>query len=292
MTRLSGKRIVVYLGAVLLFAWTVAPLYWLINISLMTNAERLAVPTHVYPHAPTLANFLRILGFNWRDETGALMPPHGMANVAIRGLVNSAIIATAVTALTLVVALPAAYSLGRLRFRFHKGFLFSLIGTRSLPDIAMLIPFFVLFQVMGLRGTLLSVVIMHFAATTPLITWVMLTLFEALPKTVEREARVDGCDRLQTFTRVILPMAAPGVAAALSFTWMISWNEFTYGLFLTGGTPAGTYPPILAALLAVDYGAPDHAASTAAMLIGAIPSIVLAYFYQAQMRRLNVVAPF
>lgn len=248
--------------------------------------------TGLYPHNPSLYNFVRILGFSWRNVAGELQPPSGHSPIVLRGLLNSAIIATVVTILTLLVAMPAAYSLGRLKFRFHNSLLFSIIAARSLPDVALLIPFFILFQIIGLRGTRLGVVIMHFTLTTPIITWVMMTLFEALPRTVEREARVDGCSLFQAFWYVILPMALPGVVAALCFTWMISWNEFTYGLFIAGGTPAGTYPPVLSALLAVDYGQPDHAAATAAMVVGMVPSIILAYIYQGQMRRLNVVSPF
>jgi multiple sugar transport system permease protein len=197
-----------------------------------------------------------------------------------------------VTIITLIIAMPAAYSLGRLKFRLHNTLLFSIIFSRSLPDVALLIPFFILFQFIGLRGTRVGVIILHFALTTPIITWVMMTLFEALPKTVEREARVDGCNWFQAFWHIIMPMAMPGVVAAPCFTWMISWNEFTYGLFIAGGTPAGTYPPVLSALLGVDYGQPDYAAASAAMVIGMIPSIILAYVYQGQMRRLNVVSPF
>lgn len=290
--RFTFRKLSIYLAALALLIWTIAPIYWLVSLSLMSGVERTTLPTHLYPHAPTLANYLRILGFSWHDITGQLQPPSGHAPAVLRGLRNSAIVATLVTALTFLVALPAAYSLGRLRFRFKAPMLFSIIASRSLPDIALLIPFFILFQLIGLRGSLLGIIIMHFTLTTPLITWVMMTLFEALPKTVEREARVDGCNRLQAFWYVILPMALPGVIAALAFTWMISWNEFTYGLLIAGGTPAGTYPPVLSALLAVDYGQPDHAAATAAMVIGMVPSIILAYIYQGQMRRLNVVSPF
>jgi multiple sugar transport system permease protein len=287
-----GRKLIILLGALLLLTWTIGPIYWLINISLMSGAERTGVPTHLYPHTPTPYNYLRILGFSWYDVTGKLMAPSGASPIVIRGLINSAIIATAVTVATLFVAMPAAYCLARLRFRFKNWFLFSIIASRSLPDVALLIPFFILFQIVGLRGTRTGVMILHFALTTPLITWVMLTLFEVLPKTVEREARVDGCSWWQAFWRVILPMAMPGVVAALCFTWMVSWNEFTYGLFIAGGTPAGTYPPVLSALLAIDYGQPDQAAATAAMVIGMVPSIILAYIYQGQMRRLNVVSPF
>lgn len=286
------RRFGIYLAALLLLCWTIAPIYWLLSLSLMSGVERTSTPTHLYPHAPTITNYTRILGFSWYGITGELHPPSGHSPAVLRGLTNSAIIATVVTALTFLVALPAAYSLGRLRFRFKGPTLFSIIASRSLPDIAMLIPFFIIFQLVGLRGSLWGVIIMHFTLTTPLITWVMTTLFAALPKTVEREARVDGCNRLQAFWHVIMPMAMPGVIAALCFTWMISWNEFTYGLLIAGGTPAGTYPPVLSSLLAVDYGQPDHAAATAAMVIGMVPSIVLAYIYQGQMRRLNVVSPF
>jgi len=290
--RIAGRFISIYLFAIIFLIWTIVPIYWLLSLSLMSQSERMVNPTPLYPRNPTFLNYARILGISMKDGDGVVQVPSGNSKAALRGLRNSAVVATVVTIITMVVALPSAYSLGRLKFRFRNSLLFGIIACRSLPDMAMLIPFFILFQVLGMQGTLAGIVILHFASITPIIVWVLMTIFEVLPKSVEREARIDGCNRSQAFWRVIVPMALPGIISALSFTWMISWNEFTYGLFIGGGSEAGTYPPILSALLAVDYGLADYQAASAAMVIGLLPSVVLAFVYQRQMRSLNVVSPF
>src|SRR5918997_1259907 len=108
---MSGRRILTYLLAALLVIWTLVPIYWLLNMSLMFKPELLSVPTHLYPHDPTFSNYTRLFGATAMGPGGEL-PPVGQAPLIRRGLVNSAVIAVVVTLLTMVVTLPVSYALG------------------------------------------------------------------------------------------------------------------------------------------------------------------------------------
>jgi multiple sugar transport system permease protein len=284
---MSGRRIFIYAAAIGLAIWTIVPIYWLLNMSLMFKPELLAVPTHLWPHEPTASNYTRLFGATAMGPGGELAPV-GQAPMIRRGLVNSGIIALAVTVLTVVVALPVAYALGRLQFRGRAAMLFAIIMSRSYPPIAIVVPFFYLYSRVGLQGTLQGLIIVYLTLTVPMIVWVMTSFFSSLPRTVEAAARVDGNTRWQTFTRVILPMSWPGVAVATAISFMICWNEFAFSQILAAGSRAQTFPPALSTMF---FQVSQPTEMAAASIIAIIPPAVLAYLFQRRIRNLNLVDP-
>jgi len=284
---MTGRRVLVYAAALLLAVWTLVPIYWLVNMSLVFKPELLASPTHLYPHEPTITNFTRLFGAT-ADGPGGELPPVGQAPQIRRGLVNSAVVSVSVVALTMLIALPVSYALGRLQFRGRTALLFAVITSRSYPPIAVLIPFFFLFKQIGLQQTLRGLIIVYLTSTIPLVVWIMTGFFGSLPRTVEAAARVDGNTRWQAFWRVILPMSWPGVAVAAAIAFMVAWNEFTFALVLTTGSPAQTFPPTLSGLFFM-VSLPNEMA--AALLLSMIPPAALAYLFQSRIRNLNLVDP-
>ena len=121
-----------------------------------------------------------------------------------------------------------------------------------------------------------------------MIVWVLTSFFAQLPRTVEAAARVDGNTRFQTFYRVILPMSWPGIAVATAISFMVCWNEFAFASFLTAGSPAQTFPPILPTMF-FQISMPTEMAATS--LVGIIPPAILAYLFQRRIRSLNLVDP-
>ena len=287
----NRKRWTLWIAAILFALWTLVPIYWIINISLMNPSERLMQPTHLYPHKPTLFNYSRILGFPAKDITGELRPPSGHAPIVLRGLLNSFIISIIVTPLTLVISLTVAYAMGRLNFPLKHTWLFSIVAARSYPPFAILIPFFILFQRIGLHGTYTGLIILNLTVTVPMVIWLMTTFFESLPATIEKEARIDGCTRFEAFYRVILPMSMPGIVASATIAFLTAWNEFTFGLLIGAGTQVQPFAPSVAGILSVEMGAGDPTEAAAAMILGLIPSLILAYIYQRHMQQLNIVQP-
>jgi multiple sugar transport system permease protein len=281
------RRFFTYVAAVILVIWTLIPIYWLLNMSLMFKPELLASPTHLWPHDPTYSNYTRLFGATEMGPGGELAPV-GQAGIIRRGLVNSAIVAVAVTALTMLLALPIAYALGRLQFKGRGALLFSIIGSRSYPPISIVVPFFLLYSRLGLQGTLQGLVIIYLTLTLPMVVWVMTSFFGSLPRTVEAAARVDGNTRFQAFTRVILPMSWPGVSVAAAICFLICWNEFTFSQILAAGSTAQTFPPALSTMF-FQVSQPNEMA--AASIIAIIPPAILAYLFQKRIRSVNLVDP-
>jgi multiple sugar transport system permease protein len=283
------RKILLCFSVLLALAWSLLPIYWLLNSSLMFNVEVLAVPTHLWPHHPTLANYISLLGFTAAGFGGQPMLPSAHSEAVTTGLKNSLIVASVVTALTLIIGLPVAYAIGRLSFRRKNLLLFGILFSRSYPPFVILIAFYSLYQALGLYGTRLGLIIIYLTLTIPLVVWIMMGVFASLPQDAEREARVDGCTRWQAFYRVLLPMAASGVAACAAIAFLVSWNEFTFSFVLAGGTPAQTFPPALAGMFFLSLGQPTQ--MPAATIMGIIPPLLLAYLFQRRIRQLNIVDP-
>jgi multiple sugar transport system permease protein len=150
------------------------------------------------------------------------------------------------------------------------------------------IPFFYLYADRGLLGTRHGLGLIYFTLTIPMIVWVLTSFFSQLPRTVEAAARVDGSTRFQTFYRVILPMSWPGIAVATAISFMVCWNEFAFSQFLTAGSPAQTFPPILPTMF-FQISMPTEMAATS--LVGIIPPAILAYLFQRRIRSVNLVDP-
>jgi multiple sugar transport system permease protein len=285
---MTARRVLIYVLAALLVIWTLVPIYWLLNMSLMFKTELLAIPTHLFPHEPTVSNYTRLFGATAIGPGGAELAVIGQAPIIQRGLRNSLVVALVVTALTMVVSLPVAYALGRLDFRGKTPMLFAIIASRSYPPIAIIIPFVLLYSQVGLQGTIRGLVIIYLTLTIPLVVWVMAGFFASLPRTVEAAARVDGNTRWQAFYRVILPMSWPGIAVTTAICFMVCWNEFAFSQFLAAGSEAQTLPPAIATFF-FQISQPTEMAAVS--IIAIIPPAILAYVFQSRIRSLNLVDP-
>jgi ABC-type glycerol-3-phosphate transport system permease component len=241
---MSGRRLLVYGFATLLVIWTLVPIYWLFNMSLMFKTELLSVPTHLYPHDPTVSNYTRLFGGTAIGPGGAELAVIGQAPIIQQGLRNSFVVAVIVTILTMIISLPVAYALGRLQFRGRTAMLFAIITSRSYPPIAIVLPFVLLYSQVGLQGTVRGLVIIYLTLTIPMIIWVMTSFFSSLPRTVEAAARVDGNTRWQAFYRVILPMSCRGLPWPLrSVSWFAGTNSFFLSFSLLAQRRRHCRPP-------------------------------------------------
>jgi multiple sugar transport system permease protein len=148
----------------------------------------------------------------------------------LRFLANSAIVSIAATALTLLVSIPGAYAVSRLRFTGRRQVHFLFLSVYLFPSILLAIPLFVLFTRLGLRGSLAGLTIVYIAQTVPVSIYMLRNYLSTIPASLEEAAAVDGYTRLQTLRKVILPLAAPAVMANALYVFMIAWNEFLFAL--------------------------------------------------------------
>jgi multiple sugar transport system permease protein len=285
---MNGRGLLIYGFAALLLVWTLVPIYWLLNMSLMFKTELLSVPTHLYPHDPTISNYTRLFGATAIGPGGAELPVIGQAPIIQQGLRNSLVVAVIVTILTMMISLPVAYALGRMQCGGRTAMLFVIITSRSYPPIAIVLPFVLLYSQVGLQGTVRGLVIIYLTLTIPMIIWVMTSFFSSLPRTIEAAARVDGNTRWQAFYRVILPMSWPGIAVATAISFMVCWNEFVFSQFLAAGSTAQTLPPAISTFF-FQISQPTEMAAVS--IISIIPPALLAYLFQSRIRSLNLVDP-
>jgi multiple sugar transport system permease protein len=148
----------------------------------------------------------------------------------LRFLTNSALVSIAATALTLLVSIPGAYAVSRLRFVGRRQVHFLFLAVYLFPSILLAIPLFVLFTRLGLRGSLAGLTIVYIAQTVPVSIYMLRNYLSTIPISLEEAAAVDGYSRLQTIRKVILPLAAPAVMANALYVFMIAWNEFLFAL--------------------------------------------------------------
>jgi multiple sugar transport system permease protein len=148
----------------------------------------------------------------------------------LRFLANSAMVSIAATLLTLLVSIPGAYAVSRLKFVGRRQVHFLFLAVYLFPSILLAIPLFVLFTRLGLRGSLAGLTIVYIAQTVPVSIYMLRNYLSTIPESLEEAAAVDGYSRMQTIRKIVLPLAAPAVMANALYVFMIAWNEFLFAL--------------------------------------------------------------
>ena len=254
----------VVVGIALLFA--LFPIVWTISTSFKTFGEYYTFPPVWIPHHPTLANY-RYLISTW--TTG------------LKYLLNSLIVATVNMLIVLMISIPTAY--GIVRFRIgYKNLSFWILSQRMLPPIAVIIPFFLLFKQLNLIDTYLALIIVYLPFNIGFAVWMLIGFLEEFPKDIEEAALIDGCSRLHSLLKVVLPIIAPGIVVCAIFSFIFCWNEFMFALILTRET-AKTVTVQLAAFQTptkIMWGE-----MSALVVFAIVPPLALALFVQKYLVR-------
>jgi multiple sugar transport system permease protein len=287
VARAIGRRVLLFGASALFLGYVLAPVVWMVSSSFQPETEITSVPPHWIPHAPTLENFRAI--FTTPEETvtyetrrrgdpatGKFIP--STAKNLLPAMGNSLIVAVAVVVLNLLVAVPAAYAMAKIRFRGRSASIYFMLTTRVIPDIALVVPFFLFIRKLGLLDNVLSLVITYLAITVPFSVFILLGYFESLPDELDKAARVDGCSRLQALVRVFLPLALPSLVAVTLFTFLTSWNEFLLALMFTQ-TPASQTMPIIVASFTSDFTI-SFSFINAAGVLAVVPPVILAIVFE------------
>jgi multiple sugar transport system permease protein len=246
--------------AVLLFC--LFPFYWLVNTSLKTGAQ--LSDAKLFPSNPTLNNYKSI----FQDSNFTL---------ALR---NSAIVALTTTILALVIGSFCAYAIARLHFKHKFALLALILSITTFPGIAIAAPLFKLWTDIGIYNTIPGLVIPYLTFALPLAIYILVSFFREIPKDLEEAALVDGATRFQAFSKVVVPLAAPGLATAGILTFIFAWNEFLLAITLTTSTSARTVPAAIAFFTgSTQFEQPLGTISAASVTIS-IPLILLVLFFQ------------
>lgn len=239
-------------------AFLLLPVAWQVLTSLWPEGE-LARP---FPSRLTLASYAEALA----------------GGTLARALVNSLLVAVATTALALALAAPAAFAIARLDLPGGRVLLGLALAISMFPPIATASPLYLLLRALGLLDRLAGLVLPYASFSLPLALWLLTSTFRELPPELYRAARVDGCTPLRAFRRVLLPLAAPGLATAAILVFVFAWNELLYALtFIT--SPERRTVPVAIALLAGEHREP-WGAITAASTLATVPVVALALAFQ------------
>lgn len=235
----------------------VMPVVWMIAAALKTNVQ-VTDPSVGLIFSPALDNFRNILA------DGEIL----------RSMGNSLIVGVASTALSVVIAVPAAWAVGRFSMQRTGSVV---LVARIVPAVSLLVPWYYLFAQVGLVGTYTVLILSHMFVSVPLILWIMIGFFEGLPVELEEAARTDGLTAFGAFWRIALPLAAPGTATASVLAFIFSWNNFMFALILADENTK-TMPVTLFSF--ISYASTDWGGLMAAAALMTVPVVLAAIFGQ------------
>ena len=219
------KSLLLFLmGAVALFV--LIPFLWMFSTSLKPLPE-----VNVYPP-------------QWVTPNMSLKPYGEMFEFLpfSRYTMNSLIVASSTTLLTIIIGSLAAFAFSRFRFKGKDVFLLIFLLSQMLPGASVIIPLFQLIRKVGLYDTYIGLILTHTAVLLPFVIWLLYGFFKTIPQEVEDAALIDGCSRMKALTKVLLPLALPGLGATALFAFLGSWNEFFFALILAESDKVRTIP--------------------------------------------------
>ncbi len=265
---LTPRAVLRNLVAWLLIGVVVFPLFWMVSSSLKHKDELFATPPTLIPHRPTLDNFAELL----RDTP--FLTYFG----------NSLLVASATTALVVLVALLGAYGVVRFRFRGRRLASKLILLTYLLPQVVLLLPIYLLLARLRLTNSLAGLVIAYTTFALPFSLWMLRSFLASIPIELEEAAMIDGASRLTAFWRIIVPQALPGIISTALFSFILSWNEYLYALVFINRDAMKTLPPGVISMLQQNQNV-EWALLMAASVLMSLPILICFSFLQSHLTR-------
>ena len=213
-----GRQVTLYAVSGLLVSVWAFPVLWAFLTSFKTKRDVLAYPPMFF-FTPTLSNYKEVL-----FGTSSILP----------NLWSSLVVTCSATFLTLCFAIPAAYSLARLRYPFRRSSGFYILATQMLPPVGLVIPYYLALQRFGWLDTYSGLVIIYLTFSLPFAIWLLVSYFEDIPYEMEEAALLDRAGRWRALWFIVLPQVGGGIAVTTVFVFLNAWNEFMFAVVLGG----------------------------------------------------------
>lgn len=258
--RRRGHPLVAVAGAAFVLAmvaWTLFPVLWVLVTSLKQPADYFSDPPVWVPSHLTGSHYVDLFEVNRGGHY----------------LTNSVIIGVSCTALTLLVAIPAAYVIGTSRTAGSERASFLVLSQRTLPPVVLLIPLFLLLNEANLLDTHIGLILAFATFNVPFGIWLLKGFFAEFPREVQEQALVDGLSEFGSVCRIVLPMIAPGLVVVALFAFLGAWNELMLSIAFTSGN-SGTMTKLLSSLLQAPSGA-EFGAAAATAVVSMAPAVAL-----------------
>ena len=250
------------MGVLFLLVWSLVPLYWVLNISLQTDAQISAKPANYLPPTPSLSNYLSLI-----SGTGEL------PDAVRRSMVNISVECGVATVVTVLLSTLAAYAFARMKFRGRRILFYSVLATMAFPAYTTLIPLYRIMTAFGLVNTYSGIILVYVSGFLPLATWIMYNYMSSLPISIEEAAQVDGASRMKVLWHVVLPLARPGIISTAVITFLFAWGQFLFPLVLSSDLSTQPLTVVIAALQG-RHTVPFSLLSAAGVFAMGVPALI------------------
>lgn len=265
------KTFIIYILAIIIVLYVLLPYAWLIISSLSTKAELMTVPLRWIPKHLTLESYKNLFMGTSNSTSDA-------ASQFKYALLNSTMISVAVTTIAIIIGILSAYGFARFRFKGQKPAFLIVLATQMVPPIAIIIPLYMIMLKLKLMDNIISLIVIYLSFILPFVIWIMKGYLASIPVELEESARIDGCSRMRSFFKIILPLSSAGLASTTIFAFIIAWNEFFYAMNFTTTLKAKTLPVVITEFSS-KFGA-DYIMVSTVGVIASIPPVLLALAFQ------------
>lgn len=231
----TKKRVMILsrLFIVVCLVFALAPIYWMFNTSFKSQAEIYSKVPTLLPHSFTMESYKVLF-----TKTAFL-----------NGVKNSLIVAAVVSAFSILVAYPAAYTLARVKFAGKKIFSKAILFTYLLPTSVLYIPLYIFVSKVGFTDNILGLILIYPTFTLPYVAWILIPHIASIPYDIEEAAVMDGCSKFQIMYRIIFPLSLPGIISTTIFAFAMCWGEYLYALVNVTKTSMQTFPLVISGLI-------------------------------------------
>lgn len=250
------------IGVALILFWSLAPLYWAVNISLQTDAQAASKPSNYLPPTPSLNNYFALLSGN-----------SDLSQSIRQSSINIVIECAAATIVTIVLATLAAYAFARMTFKGRKILFYTVLATMAFPAYTTLIPIYQILTGLSLVNTYTGIILVYVSGFLPLATWILYNYMSSLPIALEEAGTIDGASRMQVLWHVVLPLARPGVISTAIITFLFAWGQFLFPLVLSSDLSTQPLTVVIASLQG-RHIVPYTLLSAAGVIALAVPALI------------------
>lgn len=277
-----------YLAIALWLIFAIAPLLWLVTASIKSSEEANRYPPTIIPQSFSVENFGEVLSDPGFGGGSTFQPAVTVAGLRFEGpnlppgfrpFWNSLKLASITTLASLIISTMAGYVLATYTFPVRGFFRIFVLLAQQIPIVLLVVPLFLVLAVFNLAFTFTGLALAMIVLVTPFNTWLMMGYFETMPKELIEAGKVDGASQLSVFSRIMLPLAGPGLATAAIFSFTRAWNEFMLVLALSRGQSNLPYTVGLFNFFG-EYGSGAWHLIAAAAILGSLPILTLFLVFQ------------
>ncbi|MDU2242320.1 MULTISPECIES: carbohydrate ABC transporter permease [Paenibacillus] len=259
MKKHYAEKSALYLLLLLFVVLFLFPIYWAVTTSFKSVGQIMKVPPEFFPSQWVLGNYVEVFT---EHQIGTYF-------------LNSLIVAVTTTVCTCFVATFAGYGFSRFRFKGKAFWQYAIIVMRMVPGLVFIIPYYIIFQKLGILDTLFGLIIVYITASLPLAIWLFMGFFDELPTEMFEASRIDGCSEFGTYWRIALPLIVPGIVVASILVFLAAYNEFSLSLVLVFTDQNKTLPLGISGMIQLQKDTP-FGTLAAAGTIAFIPALILA----------------